>query len=344
MNRHSKKTLRMKRNYLIWLQEARGLSASSVDKAAASIDRFTDWLGSRPLTAFHVDWARGFKQHLDKATAPKTARPLSASTIDHTLRAVKGFFSWLADRPGYKSRIRHADVEYFNPPKRTATSARGTTWRPHASPEQLRHVLSMMPTDTVLARRDRAVVAFLFLTGCRDGAAATVRLANVDLKAGCVHFRGPEVETKFGKVFTTWFLPVGDGVREILDDWVRELRDDHLWGPDDPLLLSTRVGLGPDRRFGPLGLDRAPWSNGTRICKIYREAFAAAGLPGFPAHSVRHTLSELGAQICGTIEEMKAWSQNLGHEDVMTTLKSYGTVAPGRQAELLRRMIGEEDA
>lgn len=344
MKKHDDKTLRIKRKHLIWLQESRGLSPSSVDKAAASIDRFTSWLGNRALKAFHIDWARGFKQHLDKATNPKTGKALSAVTVAHTLRNVKGFFGWLADQPGYKSRIRHTEVEYFNPPKRTAKRARGTTWQPHASPEQLRHVLTLMPTSNVLERRDRAVVAFLFLTGCRDGAAATIRLANVDLNAGCVHFKGPEIETKFGKVFTTWFLPVGGPVRQVLEDWVRELRHEHLWGPDDPLFPRTKVGLGPGQRFQPLGLDRAPWSNGTRICNIYRDAFVSAGLPGFDAHSIRHTLTELGSQLCGTIEEMKAWSQNVGHEDVMTTLRSYGTVASGRQAELLRRMRKDKDA
>ena len=34
----------------------------------------------------------------------------------------------------------------------------------------------------------------------------------------------------------------------------------------------------------------------------------------------------------------RAWSQNLGHDRVMTTLTSYGNVAPHRQAELIRGM------
>jgi hypothetical protein len=37
-----------------------------------------------------------------------------------------------------------------------------------------------------------------------------------------------------------------------------------------------------------------------------------------------------------TPEEMKAWSQNLGHEDVLTTFTSYGTVHVLRQGELIR--------
>jgi hypothetical protein len=42
--------------------------------------------------------------------------------------------------------------------------------------------------------------------------------------------------------------------------------------------------------------------------------------------------------VCRTLEELKAWSQNLGHEDVMTTLRSYGEVPSSRQAEIIRSL------
>ena len=53
-------------------------------------------------------------------------------------------------------------------------------------------------------------------------------------------------------------------------------------------------------------------------------------------HSLRKTLSQLGERICRTPEEFKAWSQNLGHENVLTTFTSYGEVSLHRQAELLK--------
>jgi len=37
-------------------------------------------------------------------------------------------------------------------------------------------------------------------------------------------------------------------------------------------------------------------------------------------------------------EEFKAWSQNLGHERILTTFTSYGSVAPTRQAEIMRQI------
>lgn len=42
--------------------------------------------------------------------------------------------------------------------------------------------------------------------------------------------------------------------------------------------------------------------------------------------------------MCQTPEQFKAWSQNLGHEDVLTTFTSYGTVPAHRQGELIREM------
>jgi hypothetical protein len=42
--------------------------------------------------------------------------------------------------------------------------------------------------------------------------------------------------------------------------------------------------------------------------------------------------------MCRTPEELKAWSQNLGHEDVLTTLRSYGEVPFGRQEEIIKNL------
>jgi hypothetical protein len=48
---------------------------------------------------------------------------------------------------------------------------------------------------------------------------------------------------------------------------------------------------------------------------VFKEAFENAGLPSFNPHSFRKTLAQLGQKKCHTMEEMKAWSQNLGHEE-----------------------------
>src|ERR1700677_1148554 len=85
---------------------------------------------------------------------------------------------------------------------------------------------------------------------------------------------------------------------------------------------------------GPLGNGDAPtmhWSNATPIRAIFRQAFEGAGLIYFNPHSIRKALTRLGEQSCQTPEQFKAWSQNLGHERVLTTFTSYGAVRADRQ-------------
>lgn len=49
-------------------------------------------------------------------------------------------------------------------------------------------------------------------------------------------------------------------------------------------------------------------------------------------------LARIGEQRASSAEEMKAWSQNLGHENMMTTFTSYGQVPAHRQKEVVQRM------
>ena len=77
----------------------------------------------------------------------------------------------------------------------------------------------------------------------------------------------------------------------------------------------------------PAGLARRGWATSEPVRDIFRAAFAAAGLPYYNPHSFRDMLVRHAMTLDLTPEEMKAWSQNLGHADVLTTFTSYGTGA-----------------
>jgi len=83
---------------------------------------------------------------------------------------------------------------------------------------------------------------------------------------------------------------------------------------------------------------REHWSNATPIRKTFKEAFIHAELPYFNPHSFRNTLVSLGQKRCSSPEEFKVWSQNLGHERVLTTFTSYGEVQPQRQTEIFQQL------
>jgi integrase len=194
---------------------------------------------------------------------------------------------------------------------------------------------SKMPVGNEIERRNRALVAFTLLTGARDSAVASLKLKHVDLIAGCVNQDAREVRTKFSKTFSTFFFPVGEEVREIVTEWVSYLRNEKLWGNDDPLFPATRIRLGATRQFEAAGLTQDHWSNATSIRTIFSDAFNRAGLPYFNPHSFRNTLVQMGESLCKTPEQFKAWSQNLGHEKVLTTFLSYGEVTCQRQGEIM---------
>ena len=311
------------------------LSEASIDKAAAAISTYERFLKGRDFRTFHSERARSFKRHLSNKLNERTGAKLTAASTNGVLREVKAFFLWLADQSGYKSKVTHSDADYLSPDRKSEAARRSSCWKPHPSPDQVRHLLQSMPTETTLQRRNRALIALLFLTGSREGAAITLRIGHIDLASACVHFDGKTVNTKFGKSFTTAFFPIGEDVEQIVRSWISELKTEHLFSESDPLFPKTKVGIGKSRRFEALGIDRGPWASPSSAAKIFKQAFVDAGLPPFSPHRVRDTLAELAKDHCRTPEDYKAWSQNMGHDDVLTTFCSYGSVATGRQIELL---------
>ena len=328
---------RIKRRYLQYLREAKRADVTTVDKAAEAILRFERSTGFKSFKRFHIDHAVTFKRQLSNEKSKATGAPLSKATIDGTLRPVKAFVLWLAGQPGYKSRIAYADAEYFNLNSKDARVAHAERDTPFPTPEQCRHAFAQMPNATALQLRDKALFAFLMLTGARDGAIASFRLKHIDLVQGCVYQDAREVKTKFAKTFTTTFFPVDPEYRRCFRDWVDYLRKDQLFGPSDALFPKPLMGLS-DGGFANLGLSRDTYGTAAKIREVIKAAFNGAGLPPFGPHSFRKTLGILANDHCKTPEQFKAWSMNLGHESIATTLNAYCPVSPMRQAEVMKKM------
>ena len=339
MKNHNPANERIKRKYFAFLKEAKRHSEPTVDAVAKALSRFEAYNRYRDFKAFHFEQAIAFKNYLAEQKGQQSGENLSKATLHATLTQLKRFFQWLALQPGYKSRVQYADAEYFNLSEKDTRIA--TTKRQQRFPtmEQIKHVISKMPCNTEIEHRNRALIAFTLLTGARDSAIASMKMKHVDLIAGCVNQDAREVKTKFSKTFNTFFFPVGEEILAIVSEWVSYLRDKKLWGNDDPLFPATLVVQGPDRQFVAAELSRKHWSNASPIRTIFHEAFERAGLSYFNPHSFRNTLAQLGEDVCKTPEQFKAWSQNLGHEKVLTTFLSYGEVACQRQGEIIRDLV-----
>src|SRR3990172_3888198 len=186
MTTHNPDNERIKRWYFAYLKEAKRHSEPTVDAVAKALARFEADTRHRDFRAFHFEQAIAFKKHLAEQRGQRSGEKLSKATLNATLAHIKRFFHWLAGQPGYKSRLQYSDADYFNLSEKEVRVATARREQVGPTVEQVKHVIALMPTESAIQRRDRALIAFTLLTGARDSAIASMKLKHVNLAAGCL--------------------------------------------------------------------------------------------------------------------------------------------------------------
>ncbi len=261
---------------------------------------------------------------------------LGTSTIRHRASQVSGFLKWLADQPGH-SKLRGLS-DYCGLPKRLKQAA---------LPEQKRFpkldeavaMLDAMPSKSLSERRMRAIFAFAFLTGLRADALITVRLKHVKGDERRVIHDGSEMRTKNGKSFIVNWFPRTAPFEAVVLEWLSEVTALGL-GADDALFPEMK-GLETAPR--PVRSAIPPMKTAGAVTEAFKRACEGRKISYSP-HSARHTLVNLGDQLCRTAEERKAWSLNLGHATEAVTWEHYGKVDGDRKDEIFESFDAEAPA
>lgn len=342
MKKYNPVNERIKYKYFELKREAKGLAPPTIDGIAKALARFEQHTEFDEFRHFNKDQAKKFKLALCCEVAVVGGQTLSKSTIYSTLRALEAFFLWLAQQPGFRARINPDDAEYFTYLKKDARIATTRRERSFPSMDEIRHMVIAMPTNSEIERRNQAIVAFLVLVGARVGAVASLRLGDVDVERRYVFQDARHVKTKNSKSISSFFFPVGDEIHEIVVRWIAYLRVERGFTDAHPLFPRTSVEQGSDRLFRSIGVGKTHWKGGGAICKIVAGAATAAGVERFTPHALRTTLSIFALGSDPSIEEMKACSQNLGHEHLDTTLRSYSPISVARQGELIRQLATKD--
>ena len=337
MRKNNEENERIKRRYLQYLKAAKRKDASTVLKAVEGILRFEASIGYTSFKRFRIEQAIKFQDRLNDEVSKTTGKPLAKSTVRSILAADKGFIFWLADQSGYKSRIRHSDADYFNMDSKGARVASAQRETPYPSMEMARHAFSYMPEATVIERRNKALFAFFMLTGARDGAVASLRLKHINMIDEYVYQDAREVKTKNSKTFTTYFLPVDPDYLACFSAWVTHLRTEALFGPDDPLFPPAKV-KAIEGVFQVVGLNREIYKNANTIREAIKDAFTHADLPPFTPHAFRKTLVKWADIAYPTRAAFKAFSQNIGHSSVITTISAYCPISIEEQGAHIKHV------
>ena len=337
MSKYNPKNERIKRAYFEYQQEANKKSPSTIDNIRKAISRYELDTKYQGFESFNRHKAIAFKKALTQSKSSSGEDYLSKATILSTVRHLQDFFKWLSREKGYK-RLDVREIEYFNPSENDIRIAQAKKRRLAPSLEQIKAVINSMPSGNDIELRNRALIAFTILTGIRDSALASLKLKHIKLDDKLVEQLPPEVKTKFSKTVYTFFFPVGEDIEQIVVDWVNYLYKTKLFNPDNPVFPRTKLILDKNNSFVAGGIEPVCWQSANQIRKIFKEAFISAGMEYFHPHSFRTTLGRLGEVRCKTPEEFKAWSQNLGHENPLTTFTSYGYIDEYNQGRIIKNL------
>jgi integrase len=338
MKNNSTNNARIIYEFTKYLKEAKRLDDSTIDGVLKSVNRFEEYTAYIDFKKFRAKHAIGFKKHFLEKKSIHTGEKLSKATVLTATRHLKSFFQYLVTQKGYRVKINYSDIEYFNLSEKDTRIANAKRKRNVATLEQIMKVLEDMSCSNPIEMRNRALVAFIILTGARDGAVASAKIKHIDLAEQSFYQDARDVNTKFSKTFISYFFPVGELPLKVLNEWIDYLTNELGYKQNDPLFSKTKLAHNKNQQFEAVGLLKEHWSNANPIRKVFAQAFEDSGLPYFNPHSFRNTLVRLGERLCRTPEEFKAWSQNLGHESVLTSFYSYGDVPDYKQAELLRKL------
>ena len=294
-----------------------------------SLARCEGGTGSRNFKTFDRRQAVGFKD------GPTTSG-LAPARILATLNDLNLFFGWLALQPGFKRAVKAADIDYFNLSHKAVRAAAAPAEKAFPTLKMVEKAVAAMPSETAVETRDRELIVFTAITGVRDGALITLKLKHFDEARRLVVPNPREVSTKFSKRIETFLFPLNAHFKGVFLDRISCLRNEELFGDHDPLFPKTAIGQDADQCLAVEGLSREHWANATPARTIFKDALRRVGLRGFTPHLFRTMIVSEMYRRGLSVQEFKAWSQNLGHEGAMATPTSHGKIGVEEQGRLVR--------
>jgi len=336
MKKHNLKNERVKRKFIRWLREADGCCEATIGNIEKAVLIYEGFTKSADFGSYSPDKAIEFKKYLKKRES--RGKPISISTYYTYLRHLRKFFTWLAWQPGYKSKIPHDSIDYLKIKEKEERMATQTTPRNYPSLEYVLNLANSIDINSEIDQRDRALVSFTLLSGMRDEAIVTLPLdcfneenliINQNPRAG--------VKTKFSKYILSSLFRFDERLIKYVIDWVKYLKGKGF-GSADPLFPRSKNRRSNENLSFESATEIEPifWQGTGRIREIFKRRSQAAGLPYFPPHTFRHLAVDLALKHCQTGEEIKAVSQNFGHEHIATTLSSYANYGSARLTEILK--------
>jgi len=213
--------------HLVWMQ-AQNFSEDTVTTRRSCIGYFIDWCGERGLE-HPAEITRPILERYQRALyhyRKKNGEPLTFRTQNSRLRALKGWFRWMARQ----SHILHNPASELLLPRLENRLPKYIL-----TAEEAEQVLQQPDIATVEGLRDRAILETFYATGMRRMEVANLKLYDLDADRGAVMIRQ-------GKGKKDRYIPIGERALEWIGKYVREGRPELLGGVEDGTVFLTNAG------------------------------------------------------------------------------------------------------
>ncbi len=270
--------------FLSWMASERGRSANTLAAYRRDLTGYSAWLREHGS-----DLARVAAGDLDRFVQTRRASGAASASVARQLAAVRMLHRFLAEE-GLRADDPTADVEGVRVPAGI----------PHPLSEaEVAQLLAAVVGVDAIARRDRALLEFLYATGARISEACGLSLADLD--------RSNRLVRLFGKGAKERIVPFGRSAAAAMDEWLaggREHLEPLRWarrGDQEAVFLNTR---------GSRMSRQAAWA----VVRKYGERVGLADRlsPHVLRHSCATHLLDHGADL-RIVQEM------LGHASISTT-------------------------
>ena len=332
------KNEQIKRKFFAWLKNADGCCDSTINNVEKAIMLYEDFTKHADFASYKPETAIEFKKWLNDRQF--RGKPISITTYYSYLKNLRKFFLWLSWQAGYKSKIAHDSVDYFKVTDKEERMATQTAIRNYPPLEYVITLTDSIKINTEIDQRDRALIAFTLLSGMRDKAIATLPLGCFDIEKMYINQNPKQgVATKFSKYIPSTLFTFNNKLLEYITEWVKHLKSKGF-GSQDPLFPRSKKEQGEDNLSFEKAQEVEPafWQGTGRMREIFKERAKEAGQPYYSPHTLRHLAVDLALKGCKNGEQIKAVSQNFGHEHIATTLCTYANYPPDRLSEILKSM------
>lgn len=306
-------------DYLDYQEKVLQQSPKTIDRKWAHLRHLLNWADDVPFPNVRKH-EPVYPSFLLTARNDNQPTQLAPNTMSRACLEARSFFVWA--KLHRKSKYGSIPDNWIDTirPGRAKNVQSELTEREYFSLAEVRTLVAFSP-KRLIDQRDRAATAFLFLSGMRISAFVTLPIKCVDLESGVVEQLPSEgVETKNSKAAKTFLLPIDDLV-EVASQWHRYVKknspEGSYWYPN----LSTDGGDLKVDEIGSSESRRMSFSRGLkRLCN-------RAGVEYKSPHKLRNGHGVFGVKQAKTVEEFKAFSQNMMHESMEITDRLYGRLA-----------------